>query len=336
LERHAPVGLPLACAPTLGTLPSRPAQPGVLNLHRLKRLYREPSGERTLAAAKAMLEQLAALREGGWRIVWTVHNLLPIDGGPPSEADWYAVLGVLGLADAVLTHTCSDAAYLSRLTKVPVIVAGWAGLSVPVDSDPAPEPVRELTGWLRAASYAVLVVGNLTAYKDLPATVRAFTGHTRYARLLVAGPCRDETLIAEIEAAAQAGDGRVRVYPHRVPPEHVHRLYRAADAALCPYRVDGPWEFFTQVLYPGSVCTALSFGTPVIAPALPAIDEMTAGHPALLYLAEDGLGQVLAAAEAIPRSRIHRSAVDGTARWQAIAAIYQRMFEQLTAPVRSA
>ncbi|GAA4236848.1 hypothetical protein GCM10023075_60570 [Streptosporangium album] len=241
---------------------ARPTQPGVINVHRLKRLYRGPDGERTLTAAKNLVERLAGLRDGGWRIVWTVHNLLPIDGGPPSSADWHAALGVLGVADTVLTHTCSDAVYLSRLTKAPVIVAGWSGLSAPTTFGPEPEAVGDLTGWLRAAPYTVLVVGNLTAYKDLPAVVGAFTGHTRHARLLVAGPCRDETLAAELEAAAQPGGGRARVYPHRIPPEHVYGLYRAADAALCPYRVDGPWEFFTQVLYPGSVGTALAFGPP--------------------------------------------------------------------------
>ncbi|MFC7640258.1 glycosyltransferase [Streptosporangium lutulentum] len=302
----------------------------MINLHRLKRLYREPGGQRTLDAVKTMLEQLAVLREGGWRIVWTVHNLLPIDGGPPSDTDWYAALGVLGLADTVLTHTCADAVYLSRLTKAPVTVASWSGLTAPADAGPEPEPTSELTRWLRATSYAVLVVGNLTAYKDLPAVVGAFTGHTRHARLLVAGPCRDDALAAELQDAAQESGGRVRVYPHRIPPEHVHHLYRAADAALCPYRVDGPWEFFTQVLFPGSVGTALAFGTPVIAPDLPAIDEMTAGHPALLYPTADGPGQVLAAAETVPRPRARRSPVDGAARWQAIAATYQRMFEQLT------
>ncbi|MEU9887574.1 glycosyltransferase [Sphaerisporangium sp. NPDC051011] len=336
LERHAPAGFPLSCAAALDALPARPTKPGVINVHRLKRLYREPDGQRTLDAAKAMLEQLAALREGGWRIVWTVHNLLPIDGGPPSDADWYAALGVLGLADTVLTHTCADAVYLSRLTKVPVVVAGWAGLSAPADCGPEPGPVGELTGWLRAASYAVLVVGNLTAYKDLPAVVGAFTGHTRRARLLVAGPCRDEVLAAELRDAARAGGGRVRVYPHRIPPEHVHGLYRAADAAVCPYRVDGPWEFFTQVLYPGSVGTALAFGTPVIAPDLPAISEMTAGHPALLYPTADGPGRLLASAETVPRSHAPRPVADSAARWHAITATYQRMFEQLTEPVPSA
>ncbi|WP_433259767.1 glycosyltransferase (plasmid) [Streptosporangium sp. CA-135522] len=329
LERHTPAGFPLAFASTLDALPTHPTQPGVINVHRLKRLYRGVDGERTLAAAKTMVERLSALRDGGWRIVWTVHNLLPIDGGPPSDADWHAALGVLGVADTVLTHTCSDAAYLARLTKAPVVVAGWAGLSAPATAGPAPEPVRALVDRLRAAPYAVLIVGNLTAYKDLPNVAGAFAAHTRRARLLIAGPCRDMALVADIEAAARGSGGRVHVHPHRIPPEHVHRLYRAADVALCPYRIDGPWRFFAQVLFPGSVSTALAFGCPVIAPDLPAIGEMTAGYPARLYPA-DGPGQVLADAEVLPHSRDRRPMLDGNARWRAIADTYQRIFTQLT------
>lgn len=331
LCRHAPAELPLAFAPHLDCLPLRPAQPGVINLHRLKRLYRSPDGRSTPAAAKAMLEQLSVLRDGGWRIVWTVHNLLPIDGGPPTDADWHAALGVLGLADAVVTHTRADAAYLARLTRAPVTVAGWAGLTASADAGPPPEPVRELAVRLRAASFSVLVVGNLTAYKGLPAVVRDFAVHTRDARLLIAGPSRDDTLTGEIRSVARAVGSRIQLYPHRVPPEHVHHLYRVADAALCPYRIDGPWEFFTKVLFPGTVATALAFGTPVIAPDLPAITEMAAGHPARLYPAALGPGSALAAAEAAPPTGSLPTA-DGTARWRTVTATYQQMFNQFTQP----
>ncbi|SFK20107.1 Glycosyl transferases group 1 [Streptosporangium canum] len=293
LHRHAPSGLPLGFVPTLDDIPTRPAQPGVINLHRLKRLYLAAGGQRTLNAAKTMLDRLSELHGGGWRIVWTVHNLLPIDGGAPGDADWYAALGVLGVADALLTHTCSDAAYVARLTSAPVVVTGWTGLTVPPGFGPVPEPVQALTGRLRSAPYAVLVMGNITAYKDLPAVVEAFIAHTRRAHLVVAGPCRDDTLARQVMAAANASGGRVHVHPHRILPEHAHRLYRAADAALCPYRADGAWQFFTNVLHPSSVGTALTFGTPVIAPDLPAVVEMTAGYPARLYLAGEGPGQVL-------------------------------------------
>lgn len=330
LHRHVPPDFPLGFASSLTALPVHPIRPGVINLHRLKRLYRDQDGQRTLSAARTMLDQLRALRDGGWRIVWTVHNLLPIDGGPPRDADWYAALCVLGIADTVLTHTYADALHLARLTTAPIVVAGWGGLSATAGAGPVPEPVRALLRRLRAAPCSILVVGNITPYKDLPAAVEAFTAHTRRAHLLIAGSCRDDALAADLAAAAHRSGGRVHVHPQRVPPEHVHRLYRAADAALCPYRVDGPWEFFTGVLYPGSVGTALAFGTPVIAPHLPAIAEMTAGAPARLYPPGEGPGPAMAAAEAVPRQPSPRRAGDSSAGWRAVTAVYRQTFEHLT------
>ncbi|MEU4233316.1 hypothetical protein AB0F17_54300 [Nonomuraea sp. NPDC026600] len=122
LHRHAPPG------------------PAVINLHRLKRLYQGPDGQRTLAAAHTIAAQLQALHEGGWRIAWTVHNLLPIDGGPPTEADQYTTSAVLELADAVITHTRADAAYLTSLTKRPSRSPDGRGSAAPPWAASSPPP----------------------------------------------------------------------------------------------------------------------------------------------------------------------------------------------------
>ena len=100
-----------------GPRPGLQAGPGVINLHRLKRLYRDPgTGEAGMGAAVRFLARLASLKENGWRLTWTVHNLLPIDGPPPGPADRAACDGVLALADAVLCHTRADACALARQT----------------------------------------------------------------------------------------------------------------------------------------------------------------------------------------------------------------------------
>ncbi|MGW4410917.1 glycosyltransferase [Nonomuraea sp. NPDC004702] len=314
---------------SLEGLPIQPKGPAVVNLHQLKRLY-TTDGRRTREAAAAMLERLAELREGGWRLVWTVHNLLPINGGPPVEADREAAHGVLQLADVVVTHTRADAAHLATLTRAPIIVAGWAGLTASPAVGPPPSDVRALARYLRDAPYAVLIVGNLTTYKGLPEAAAAFLEATRQARLLIAGPGRDAHTLARLAELADASGGRILLHAQRVEPEHVPLLYRAADAALCPYRTDGPWRFFTDVLHPSSVGTALAFGTPVIAPGLPAITEMTAGRPARLYASADGPGPALAAAEAAGPTLARPPTDDATIRWRAIGAAYQNLYCRLT------
>ncbi|MFI2204728.1 glycosyltransferase [Streptomyces sp. NPDC020192] len=331
LERHAPPALQLEFAAGLDVLAERPGPPGVVNLHRLKRLYQEPDGQRTQMAAEAMLKRLEALRAASWKIVWTVHNLLPIDGQKAGAEDRYAANGVLALADAVVTHTHADAAHLGTLTRAPVTVAGWAA-PTPAPG-PAPVPVEALARHMAAVPFAVLVLGNVTAYKDLPATVDAFSHATSRAHLFLAGPSREPSLTDVLTRQAAASGGRVHLYLQRVPPRHAHVLYRAAGTALCPYRVDGPWDFFAQMLHPSSVGTALACGTPVIAPDLPAIREMTAGRSARLYDPEAGPGQALATAEHAATVPAPRSPLDPATRWRAIGVTYARLAQGLHNPV---
>lgn len=329
LHAHAPDLLP-EFTPDLPALHDRSGPPGVVNLHRLKRLYRGGDGMRTVAAAEVMLTHLRALREAGWKVVWTVHNLLPIDGAPPGEADRIAAHGVLELADAVVTHTHADAHHLASLTQAPITVAGWGGLTH--RSTPRP-PTVHLAGMvdrMRAATPAVLVLGNLTDYKDLPATTRVFLEQTWRAHLFIAGPERTPGLVTDLEHSIIGHEERVHLLAERVETQDVPTLYAAADVALCPYRTDGPWEFFTRVLHPSSVGTALSFGVPVIAPDLPAIREMTDAHPRLLYPPHEGPTTVFAALDEHPfPAPVDRGRQQGTARWRDIGAVYAHLAAEL-------
>lgn len=338
LARHS--RLAMESVPDLDDVAARPGPPGVINLHRLKRLYRGPDGSRTAEAAKVMLARLRRLRSAGWAVVWTVHNLLPIDGGAPTRADHLAAHGVLRLADAVVAHTHADAAHLRTLTSAPVTVAGWGGLSAPDRSEPLALWISELLARMRATALPVLILGNLTAYKDLPATTRAFLTSSDHAHLYVVGAERETGVTDTLRALAHEADGatsgaaggrgRLHVHPGLVPADAVHELYRAAAVALCPYRADGPWQFFTKVLHPSSVGTAVAFGTPVIAPNLPAIREITTGTPRQLYPLDRGPGPALtdtALAELRHRAGdIPPSPGDGgAARWRAIGAAYAHL-----------
>ncbi|MFE1099365.1 glycosyltransferase [Nocardiopsis alba] len=329
LHTHTPDLAP-EFTPHLHTLHNRPGPPGVVNLHRLKRLYRDGAGARTVAAAEAMLISLRTLRAAGWRVVWTVHNLLPIDGAPPGEADRVATHGVLELADAVVTHTHADAHHLASLTLAPITVAGWGGLTPRPTSRPLPAHLAYMVGRMRAATSAVLVLGNLTDYKDLPATTRVFLEQTWRAHLFIAGPECTPGLITDLEHSIIGHEERVHLLAERVEAQDVPTLYAAADVALCSYRTDGPWEFFTRVLHPSSVGTALSFGVPVIAPDLPAIREMTDAHPRLLYPPREGPTTVFAALDEHPfPAPVDRDRQQGTARWRHIGAIYAHLAAEL-------
>lgn len=324
LHRHAPPELGLLFRPDLDCLAAIESTtgPGIINLHRLKRLYRDTSGTRTLDRAGWMLGHLASLRSRGWPLVWTVHNLLPLDGTASATADRVAAEGVLALAEMVLCHTAADATALAGLTRAEITVTGWAGLGPP-DRRVCAE-VASVVSVMRSRPISILLLGHLTAYKDVPATVIAFLAHTRIAHLTVAGTCVDPRTATELTELAATAPGRVLLHARRVPPDQAGHFYAAAHAAVCPYRSDGDFAFFSEVLHPSSVATAVCFRVPVIAPRLPAILEMTRDHPR--WLAEPGeIRSAFGAAEtglAEWDSREQRGAPDADERWRQITRRY--------------
>lgn len=327
LELFAGPLLNLEFAPGLQDLAEQPA--GVVNLHRLKRLYRDGDGARTTAAAHLMLNRLDALRDQGWKVVWTIHNLLPIDGTAGEAADAIASDGVLARADVLLTHTESDAAYLSGRPRVrEVRLGGWGGLSGVPRINPDSQ-TRALAGWLRSNRPGYLTLGNMAEYKDLPGLARGFLAAAGPGQLLMAGPCPDPQLVRELRDLADCSDDRLTVHFGRIEPGQVHELYAAADYAVCPYRAGGRFAFFTSMLHPSSVATAVAFGTPVIAPDLPSIREITDGTARVLYDPAAGPAQAFA----FPRQSARRRRGDpvGT-RWAQVAAVYAELAEELLGP----
>ncbi|MEV4199348.1 glycosyltransferase [Micromonospora globbae] len=334
LRRHAPQTLPVAFCPDLASV-SAMQPPGVLNLHRLKRLYHDPAqGARTPQAAAELLARLAGLQRAGWRLVWTVHNLMPIDGDATTDTDNTVTRGVLESADIVLCHTRADGASLRSRTGADVRVVGWAGLDDP--EHPPSGAVAELVKHMRGQPLVFLLLGHITRYKDVPATAASFLAHTTGARLVIAGASRDPAISAELKRVIAGCGGRVVWYPHRVPPEQAGHLYAAAQAAVCPYRAGEDYGFFAEVLHPSSVSTATCYHVPVIAPDLPAVEEITRGGPRWLAPAAGDLGPALAAAEAMLAAPRHaaepparRPPSDSTHRWRRIGQIYQALAAEL-------
>ena len=145
LEGALPLGFGLAFTPRLAGIP-RAEGSGVINLHRLSRLYQGADGRPCPERAGALLAELDDLRRGGWQLAWTVHNLFPIRAHGPDLVDESVGRAVLARADAVIAHTSADAAALRAMRgRGPLVVAGSAGLDAiarqPAITGPAADSV---------------------------------------------------------------------------------------------------------------------------------------------------------------------------------------------------
>lgn len=117
---------------------------------------------------------------------------------------------------------------------------------------------------LAESARVFLYFGYIKPYKGVEELLAAFQGvGDENSVLWVAGKPLDETIERQIEALAGA-DSRVRLQLGYIPDEAIQVLFRAADLAVFPFR---------QTQTSGSLMLALTFGCPVIAPALATIPE---------------------------------------------------------------
>jgi len=207
-----------------------------------------------------------------------MHNLGGHDGG-----QWASEMAVHGelvrLADVVICHCTAarDAAIAAYgldetdAGRLHVIPHG-SYLGAYPDTITGAQARERLS--LPPTGPVLLFLGAVRGYKgtdDLVAAFRALTDPD--ARLLIAGRPRGAGIEEHLGAAA-AADPRIRLHLGFVPDEELQVWLRAADVVVLPFR---------DILTSGSAILALSFGRPVIAPALGCLPETVPASAGLLY-----------------------------------------------------
>lgn len=320
----ADVGLPIAFSPEL---PAPGTAAGIINLHRLKRLYRGAGGERTHEALDRFLAGLDAQRASGMRIVWTVQNIYPIDGtAAAQDTDVRATTEVLKRVDAVLCHTESDAANFRRMVPptARVVVSGWGGLPSGETLGPDTAALLERIPGDRPV---FLVLGNDAPYKELRRVCETFLESTTRGRLVVAGPMKGTA----DDLRSRSGE-RLLFWNQRVEPSEAHYLLGRAAWSVCHYASQGRYAYFRDFIYPSSISVAVCTGVPLIAPDLPAIRELSAGHPRILYVDEsDGMARAFAEADSreAPGHAVVPPIEPTWERWRGVTRSYLEVFEEL-------
>ena len=250
--------------------------------------------------------RLAIARLLGYRIVWTVHQIHPHESSSPGlDEAATSVLARLSHALIVLDRATGEAlarAVTSSVGKLHVVRHGsYAGV---YPSGRSREAMRATLG-IPADAFVALSFGQIRKYKDVDLLVDGFRrAAIPGAVLLVAGLPLDEEESGRLLLSAGQGRDVVTVLGF-VPNEGVAELYAASDVAVSS-RGDGGTS--------GSLILALTLGTPVVAAATEANEELTAQGRAGWHFAPgsaDSLRDALRAASADTRLRAEK------ARWAA-------------------
>lgn len=277
--------------------------------------YGDRSAPFALAKAVLFAATLVWMRARGVRIVWTAHNLYPHERSSPPWIDNAVRKLVIALSHRVFVHGRTAAGMLERELGVDAgrmvsIVHGHFIDHYPMQAT-REEARRRLGVPLDKRVFAF--VGNCRRYKNVTALVAAFQQHFDDAWLVIAGKCTDEVYRSEIEALIRSRPERILFEPRFIDDTELQFFIRAADAVVLPFR---------DVLTSGSAILALSFGRPVVAPALGNLVDVIGEQAGVLYDVHDPEGLAKGMQAALSRSFDQDAIMQYAAslRWEDAAA----------------
>ncbi|HLI12849.1 MAG TPA: glycosyltransferase [Alphaproteobacteria bacterium] len=262
-----------------------------LHMHWPSFFYASPRPARCLRGFLVFLFLLALARWRGTRLLWTVHNAWPHDRCVIPALDVWARRLVVMLAYRFLVHGSSAEAEILR------IFPRMAGRTVLVDhghwigyyaNDITREAARARLG-LAEEDCVFLFIGLCKPYKNLEYLIEAFQRLPARATLVIAGKFQDPQYETAIRTAVTRSKARIALHAGFVPENEIQTYLKASDAVVLPYR---------DVLTSGGAMLALSFGRPVVAPALGFLKDAVGRDRGILYNPSrpDGLSEAMAAA----------------------------------------
>lgn len=297
----------------------------VLHFHFIQPHYAGPDGRVSLYRMLKFGAYLALARFCGYRIVWTMHDLMPTW---PMKPQWLERLGrhlIVWAAHDIIVH-CRRAQDLvaqryGRSNRV------WV-LPLPSYTDLYPSEATKQESRERLqippGCHVMSFFGGIRPNKGLEHLIRAFNAISdSNFRLIIAGkPWVPVDYVAEIRRLA-AQDSRILVWAERIPDSDVQFYVKSADVLVFP---------FQSVLTSSSVMLAMSMGRPVIIPSLGCLPELVGSDAGFLYDPGDpaGLENALRLAAASDLSGMGKAAARRAsfATWRDLAQGMIKVYKQ--------
>ncbi|WP_143012165.1 glycosyltransferase [Desulfuromonas thiophila] len=241
----------------------------IIHIHWPSSLYR--MGRLTFLRSMILVFRILAAKTLGFRLVWTVHNILPHESRTPFW-DLFFRYFFIRFGDGIICHCEFALSEIQRrfgnAKKTAVIPHGnYIGC---YPNKPSREVARNKLG-LPHEGIVFLSFGLLREYKNITELVHQLARLDRDVTLVVAGRGEVDSSLLETEQIGKVG---LKFFNDYIPNAEVPFFFAAADIMLAPYR---------NILTSGAVILSLSMGTPVIAPALGCLPELMVNGGGILY-----------------------------------------------------
>lgn len=258
-------------------------KPDILHIHWLHPFLLANSMGKTILKSSSFIIELILVRFLGINIVWTAHNISSHETDFRSLELFFTRL-FMRLCTRIIVHTPSAKGevmntYGVRDSLISVIPHGNY-----IDCYPNEMSKARARNHLEIGmeDLVFLYFGRIRPYKGLRGLVDAFKrlNHSQ-TRLLIVGEPFNKDIANELMNKRE-GDSRIITIFSFIPDDEIQIYMNAADVVVLPYR---------DILTSGAAILAMSFGMPIIAPAMGCMTDILDSKGSFLYdpREEDGL-----------------------------------------------
>jgi len=208
-------------------------------------------------------------------IVWTIHNLRPHENWAAASAErlqrYFARQATLLRVFSKDAIQRASAAFGVSAGKIRVVPEGDHTMVYP--NAITRRTARAQLG-LADGEFVLLWLGSIRPYKGLHELVEVFRTIAKPNwRLVIAGKPYLPEYANEI-AKLVGRDPQITLHARFIPVEEMQVFYNAADVVVLP---------FAEVENTSSLCVAMGFKKPVVAPSLGVVTERLRHQPELVY-----------------------------------------------------
>lgn len=202
-----------------------------------------------------------------FKLIWTVHNVMPIENEFINSVWARRFLSIL--CDAKIVHSESSIEEMQKLginTKNTYInpIGSYVGI---YKNSITEESARKYFKFNKK-DFIFLFFGRIEPYKgveDLLETFKQLIKKRKNVRLLIAGKCNNKDIKKKLHNYKKELKENVKIYAEFIENDEIQYYFNCADVAVFPFKI---------ITTSSTVILALSFGKPIICPETGNLKEL--------------------------------------------------------------
>jgi beta-1,4-mannosyltransferase len=202
-----------------------------------------------------------------YRLLWTVHNVLPHEQQFLSDA-WVRIV-LSQLCDAKIVHSESTIDGMQKLgldTRNSYVIPHGNYIGSYDNSVNRSDAKAHFSS--KNDDFVFLFFGRISAYKGIEDLLEVFEQLSKgrdNVNLVIAGKCDSSTLGTVLGSYRNTSEDIIQIYSHHIEDDEVQYYFNCADVIVYPFR---------EITSSGSVILGLSFGKPIICPRIGALNDL--------------------------------------------------------------